>query len=400
MTKGKEWQRLFLPVAGIGLLFAVLALCAYFFGGVFWYITLGMLILVAVTLLVWLLLSPNRTLSYVLGTIQLENTSPKKLQRMQKAMSSTAMADGGLKRIMNWEPEKISGTVRLQGSPEGTAVYQMWADNRLYFFIFRRNNGKRGKMRWILDGMRGGRFGGDTPENALPAESVYRHGKAINLGIAAVAALAAYGLIFLLFGVGDQNISRLKGIATNSAKSLQTGQAMVMKENLPEEFDRYQQAVAEITQELLAIKDTFDEQMTAIEYSKQLEPETLVADRENGLNDVMTTLQQGYAYAETYFENLAATGNQDHVEQVFDAHQVPENLQTLYFEKIDHFHVKNVDGYVKAYDNAVRLGTFLQNHLDQWEVGEDGQVKFSDETVMDEYNQLYAEIQKHVQELS
>lgn len=400
MTKGKEWQRLIVPVVGIWLLFAALALCAYFFGGVFWYITLGMLIALAVALLVWLMLSPNRTLNYVLGTIQLENSSPKKLQRMQKALSSAAMADGGLQRIMNWEPEKISGTVRLQGSPEGLAIFQMWVDNRLYFFFFRRNTGKRGKMRWILDSIRGGRFGGEVPENALPATSFFRHGKAINLGIAAASALAAYGLIFLLFGVGNQDVSRLKAIATNSAKSLQTGQAMVMKENLPEEFERYQQAVAEITEELLVIKETFDQQMTSIEYSVQLEPETLTADKENGLNGVMEVLRQGYTYADAYFKTLAETGSREHVEQVFDANQVPEELQSLYFEKIDHFHVQNVDGYIKAYDNAVRLGAFLQEHLDQWDVSEDGQLEFSDEAVMDEYNQLYAEIQKHVQELS
>lgn len=400
MTEKKEWRRLLIPVMGIGLLFAILSACTYFLGGIFWHLTLGMLIVTVLLVLIWWILSPSRMVNYILGTLQLENYSSHKLPRMKKVLDRAVMADGGLERIMNWKPEKIGGAVRIQMTTKGTAAFQIWADDRLYFFFFRRNIGTRGKTRWILDDIRGGRFGGEVPGNALPANSFFCHGKAIHLGIAIISALAAYGVVFLLFGVGSQDLSRLKGIALNSAQSLQTGEVMVIKEGLPEDFARYQQAVAEVTEELAEIKKSFDRQMTAIDYSAQLQPETLTADRDNGLSNVMSVLEQGYAYAVVYYEDLASAGSREHVKQAFDTHQVPEHLQSLFFKRINHFELQNVDEYITVYHNAVRLGSFLQEHLDQWGVGENGQLEFSDEAVMREYNLLYAEIQKQAKSLS
>ena len=88
------------------------------------------------------------------------------------------------------------------------------------------------------------------------------------------------------------------------------------------------------------------------------------------------------------------------MKQAFDTHQVPEHLQSLFFKRINHFELQNVDEYITVYHNAVRLGSFLQEHLDQWGVGENGQLEFSDEAVMREYNLLYAEIQKQAKSLS
>lgn len=66
--------------------------------------------------------------------------------------------------------------------------------------------------------------------------------------------------------------------------------------------------------------------------------------------------------------------------------------------KLYYFDIGDTSRFLKVYQYTTELGEILQDHLDAWSIDEKNQLIFEDESVMDQYNTVFFEMQRLLQD--
>ncbi len=396
MKKIRDWWMLLWPILPLAAgLAALLGLRELLPASAMRVLLGGLLVLAAAALLWWTFRSPDRSIGYL---IQIMGEEPSKRAKGLQKLLSSKLEDTGRERLMNTDISQVSGVRRLKNDTGGRALMQLWIGKNVYFV--RLVHGEKGRHVWSIESFwEKGEDGAPVPD-AKAADSPFRFSRNVHMVMGTLAGVAAFFVCLSIFTSGDRVDRLMEKITNASVTALRGNTEMELLENLPAELGPFQDAVREMTEEIQDCKIGFEESLNTIRYGDVLNAQTLSQDREFGMENVLMTLRRGEELAEEYFTQIASICNRMHMEELMNRHGVELSVQSRYFDgNLYYFDIGDTSRFLKVYQYTTDLGEILQDHLDVWSIDEKNQLIFEDESVMDQYNTIFFEMQRLLQDM-
>ncbi len=395
MKKIRDWWMLLWPILPLSAGFAILlGLREWLPANGMRILMIVLLVSAAAALLWWTFRSPNRSIGYL---IQIMGEDPSKRAKGLPKLLSSRLEDADRERLMNTDFSQVSGVRRLKSDAVGRALMQLWIGDSVYFA--RLAHAEKGRYIWSIESFWANGESGDPVPDAKTADSPFRHSRNVHMTLGMLSGVAAFFICLSVFTSGDRIDRMMEEITNASVTALRGNIEMELLENLPAELVPFQDAVREMTDEIQENKMGFEESLESIRYGDVLNAQALSQDRDFGLENILMTLRRGEDLAEEYFARMGAICNQEHMQELLNRHGVDSSVQSRYLSgRLYYFDIGDTSRFLKVYQYTTELGEILQDHLDAWSIDEKNQLIFEDESVMDQYNTVFFEMQRLLQD--